>query len=156
MAWLAQLLPLPRSARHAFSSERQCHSMLIGPPTTGAGVRGSLLACPAQRCHVRAQLYAPRHHLPRRRGTGSRLYHHWYAACIAHAAYKHTPCCAGSVDGHVKFWKKQAKGVEFAKHFRAHLGPVIGSALACMLLRIAHTLLRIAHTRLLFAELLQM
>ena len=24
-------------------------------------------------------------------------------------------------DGHVKFWKKNAKGVEFVKHFRAHL-----------------------------------
>ena len=33
-----------------------------------------------------------------------------------------------SSDGHVKFWKKTAGGVEFAKHFKAHLGPV--SALA--------------------------
>jgi len=29
-----------------------------------------------------------------------------------------------SCDGHVKFWKKQAEGVEFVKHFRSHLGPV--------------------------------
>ena len=29
-----------------------------------------------------------------------------------------------SVDGVVKFWKKQEKGVEFVKQFRAHLGPV--------------------------------
>jgi len=29
-----------------------------------------------------------------------------------------------SQDGHVKFWKKQAVGVEFVKHFRAHLGNV--------------------------------
>lgn len=28
----------------------------------------------------------------------------------------------GSIDGHVKFWKKQDVGVEFVKHFRAHLG----------------------------------
>ena len=28
----------------------------------------------------------------------------------------------GSQDGHVKFWKKQVDGVEFVKHFRAHLG----------------------------------
>ena len=28
----------------------------------------------------------------------------------------------GSQDGHVKFWKKQVEGVEFVKHFRAHLG----------------------------------
>lgn len=27
-----------------------------------------------------------------------------------------------SADGHVKFWKKQEQGVEFVKHFRAHLG----------------------------------
>ena len=34
----------------------------------------------------------------------------------------------GSADGHLKFWKKRQKGVEFAKHFRAHLGPVTGVA----------------------------
>lgn len=28
----------------------------------------------------------------------------------------------GSVDGHVKFWKKQDEGIEFVKHFRCHLG----------------------------------
>jgi peptidylprolyl isomerase domain and WD repeat-containing protein 1 len=27
-----------------------------------------------------------------------------------------------SADGHVKFWKKKEQGVEFVKHFRAHLG----------------------------------
>lgn len=27
-----------------------------------------------------------------------------------------------SQDGHVKFWKKQESGIEFVKHFRAHLG----------------------------------
>ena len=27
-----------------------------------------------------------------------------------------------SRDGHVKFWKKQPEGIEFVKHFRAHLG----------------------------------
>lgn len=31
-----------------------------------------------------------------------------------------------SADGHIKFWKKRAKGIEFAKHFRAHVGPVKG------------------------------
>mmetsp|Transcript_12389 Transcript_12389/g.34796 ORF Transcript_12389/g.34796 Transcript_12389/m.34796 type:complete len:620 (-) Transcript_12389:303-2162(-) len=30
----------------------------------------------------------------------------------------------GSVDGHVKFWKKLPAGVEFVKHFRAHVGRV--------------------------------
>lgn len=27
-----------------------------------------------------------------------------------------------SVDGHLKFWKKNDMGVEFVKHYRAHLG----------------------------------
>lgn len=26
-----------------------------------------------------------------------------------------------SIDGHVKFWKKQEEGIEFVKHFRSHL-----------------------------------
>jgi len=30
-----------------------------------------------------------------------------------------------STDGGVKFWKKQPEGIEFVKHFRAHLGPII-------------------------------
>ena len=30
-----------------------------------------------------------------------------------------------SVDGHVKFWKKTDKGIEFVKHFRAHLGAIV-------------------------------
>ena len=33
---------------------------------------------------------------------------------------------SASRDGHVKFWKKRAKGVEFAKHFRAHVGVIVG------------------------------
>mmetsp|Transcript_28676 Transcript_28676/g.93683 ORF Transcript_28676/g.93683 Transcript_28676/m.93683 type:complete len:630 (-) Transcript_28676:62-1951(-) len=36
---------------------------------------------------------------------------------------------SGSADGHVKFWKKAATGsgtiIEFVKHFRAHVGPVV-------------------------------
>lgn len=31
----------------------------------------------------------------------------------------------GSIDGHVKFWKKMEEGIEFVKHFRSHLGPVV-------------------------------
>lgn len=34
----------------------------------------------------------------------------------------------GSVDGHLKFWKKQEGGIEFVKHYRAHLGSVDGLA----------------------------
>ncbi|KAL6040930.1 Peptidylprolyl isomerase domain and WD repeat containing protein 1, variant 3 [Balamuthia mandrillaris] len=29
-----------------------------------------------------------------------------------------------SKDGHLKFWKKKPEGIEFVKHFRAHLGPI--------------------------------
>ncbi|TDL23225.1 hypothetical protein BD410DRAFT_787555 [Rickenella mellea] len=31
-----------------------------------------------------------------------------------------------SIDGHLKLWKKQELGIEFVKHYRAHLGQVIG------------------------------
>jgi peptidylprolyl isomerase domain and WD repeat-containing protein 1 len=31
-----------------------------------------------------------------------------------------------SVDGHLKFWKKQEDGIEFVKHFRAHMSPITG------------------------------
>lgn len=30
----------------------------------------------------------------------------------------------GSVDGHVKFWKKMCNNIEFVKHYQAHLGPI--------------------------------
>lgn len=36
----------------------------------------------------------------------------------------------GSCDGHLKFWKKKPTGIEFAKHFRAHLGPIEGLAVS--------------------------
>lgn len=29
-----------------------------------------------------------------------------------------------SCDGHIKFWKKQHEGIEFVKHFKAHLGTI--------------------------------
>ncbi|CAE6415765.1 unnamed protein product [Rhizoctonia solani] len=32
-----------------------------------------------------------------------------------------------SIDGHLKFWKKQDQGIEFVKHFRAHLAPIIAA-----------------------------
>lgn len=31
-----------------------------------------------------------------------------------------------SVDGHLKLWKKQEKGIEFVKHYRAHVSPIVG------------------------------
>jgi len=33
-----------------------------------------------------------------------------------------------SQDGHIKFWKKMEVGVEFVKHFRAHMGAINGAA----------------------------
>lgn len=45
------------------------------------------------------------------------LYYH----CIIHRT---DFIITGSCDGHIKFWKKQEEGVEFVKHFRAHLGNV--------------------------------
>lgn len=32
--------------------------------------------------------------------------------------------------GHLKFWKKKPSGIEFAKHFRSHLGPIEGLAVS--------------------------
>ena len=31
-----------------------------------------------------------------------------------------------SVDGHLKLWQKQEVGIEFVKHFRAHIQPIVG------------------------------
>uniref|UniRef100_A0A0G4FPX9 peptidylprolyl isomerase n=1 Tax=Chromera velia CCMP2878 TaxID=1169474 RepID=A0A0G4FPX9_9ALVE len=36
----------------------------------------------------------------------------------------------GSADGHVKFWKKTFDGIEFVKHFRAHLGKLYDLSLS--------------------------
>ena len=33
-----------------------------------------------------------------------------------------------SRDGQLKFWKKMQAGIEFVKHFRAHLAPISGCA----------------------------
>jgi hypothetical protein len=34
--------------------------------------------------------------------------------------------------GHLKFWKKRPIGIEFAKHFRSHLGPIEGLAVSSL------------------------
>jgi len=36
----------------------------------------------------------------------------------------------GSIDGHIKFWKKQFEGIEFVKHYRAHIGSLTAMALS--------------------------
>jgi peptidylprolyl isomerase domain and WD repeat-containing protein 1 len=30
-----------------------------------------------------------------------------------------------SIDGHLKLWKKRDEGIEFVKHYRAHLLPIV-------------------------------
>lgn len=35
-----------------------------------------------------------------------------------------------SVDGHLKFWKKTGTGIEFVKHYRAHLSNIVGISLS--------------------------
>lgn len=37
-------------------------------------------------------------------------------------------CANRSVDGHIKFWKKLPETVEFVKHYRSHLGPILAMA----------------------------
>ncbi len=56
----------------------------------------------------------------------------------------------GSADGHIKFWKKRATGIEFAKHFRAHLGPVKGETSAVvpeMRCRVRNGLVKLIHVQ---------
>jgi WD40 repeat protein len=31
-----------------------------------------------------------------------------------------------SIDGHIKLWKKQDIGIEFVKHYKAHMAAVVG------------------------------
>ncbi|CCJ30576.1 unnamed protein product, partial [Pneumocystis jirovecii] len=35
-----------------------------------------------------------------------------------------------SIDGYLKFWKKQASGIEFVKHYKAHLGSIVSTSLS--------------------------
>ncbi|MCL7028182.1 hypothetical protein MKW94_007373 [Papaver nudicaule] len=50
---------------------------------------------------------------------------------VTHVAVSQTEfLITGSADGHLKFWKKKPIGIEFAKHFRSHLGPIEGLAVS--------------------------
>ncbi len=44
-----------------------------------------------------------------------------------------------SADGHVKFWRKMITGIEFVKHYKAHLKEVVGLAISADGLRLATT-----------------
>lgn len=52
---------------------------------------------------------------------------------ITHVAVTKTDfIITSSNDGHLKFWKKKEdEGIEFVKHFRCHLGPVVDLAVSC-------------------------
>ena len=46
--------------------------------------------------------------------------------CTLYSALHRTDFIAtASQDGHLKFWKKQEVGIDFVKHFRAHLGELL-------------------------------
>lgn len=53
-----------------------------------------------------------------------RSYMHRDAVSFVIATPKTDFIVTASCDGHVKFWKKQPIGIEFVKHFRAHLGRI--------------------------------
>ena len=42
-----------------------------------------------------------------------------------HKRWRLRDICA-SADGHIKFWKKMIEGINFVKHFKAHLGACPG------------------------------
>ena len=45
----------------------------------------------------------------------------------------------GSIDGHVKFWKKMSSSIEFVKHYQAHLGAMYSLELSDDCLRLVTT-----------------
>ena len=47
---------------------------------------------------------------------------------VTHVAFAttHDFFVTASIDGHLKFWKKRHRGVEFVKHFRAHASEILG------------------------------
>lgn len=50
---------------------------------------------------------------------------HRDSVCFTAASQATGFIVTGSVDGHIKFWKKQYEGIEFVKHYRAHLGALL-------------------------------
>eukprot|EP00898_Chlorokybus_atmophyticus_P009121 jgi/Chlat1/920/Chrsp108S01359 len=50
---------------------------------------------------------------------------------VSHVAVASTEFfITGSVDGHLKFWKKKPIGIEFVKHFKSHVGAITGLAIS--------------------------
>jgi peptidylprolyl isomerase domain and WD repeat-containing protein 1 len=51
----------------------------------------------------------------------------WGCLCSSYTPIDRTDfLITTSIDGHLKLWKKQESGIEFVKHYRAHLTPVTG------------------------------
>jgi len=55
---------------------------------------------------------------------------HRDTVCFCVCSLKTQFIITGSVDGHLKFWKKQFEGIEFVKHYRAHVGALIAMVLS--------------------------
>lgn len=47
---------------------------------------------------------------------------------VIHYVFRTDFLITASCDGHVKFWKKSDELIEFVKHFRSHLTPIIDLA----------------------------
>ena len=108
-----------------------------------SSLREGVLGRPSQCRDVWKELHAQRHHYP----CGLHKVSSWLVQCIymynimclggalvvcvcvrtSFCAFPCTPyrtdfIATASQDGHLKFWKKLEEGIEFVKHFRAHLG----------------------------------
>jgi len=55
---------------------------------------------------------------------------HRDTVCMVVCSLKKAFIITGSVDGHIKFWKKQFEGIEFVKHYRAHVGALTAMVLS--------------------------
>ncbi|OQR90485.1 peptidylprolyl isomerase domain and WD repeat-containing protein 1 [Thraustotheca clavata] len=60
---------------------------------------------------------------------------------VSHVAFSASTqfLITASADGHVKFWRKMVTGIEFVKHYKAHLQAIVGLAVSPDGLRLATT-----------------
>ncbi|KAF0696844.1 Aste57867_12424 [Aphanomyces stellatus] len=60
---------------------------------------------------------------------------------VTHVAFSKSTqfLITASADGHVKFWRKMRTGIEFVKHYKAHLQAIVGLAVSPDGLRLATT-----------------
>ncbi len=141
----ALLRPTLPASRNSHSSLCCCRSWACHAPRAG---KGGAPGCCTAGCPAPRAVCAPSRPPERLRAPAQVLEHeHMYLDALPCAemyerSYMHRDAVThvavapetdffvtGSADGHLKFWKKRAEGVEFAKHFRAHLGGVDGAPL---------------------------